>query len=225
MRPVVVEAWQYAARCRGCGTRTKGSYPAGLEPTRTFGPGVEVLLGCFHERHHVGYERLVELGRDLFGLATSQGGVENALRRLVEWARPTYAAIGETVRGSPVINSDETGARVAGQTQWQWTFQTPDASYHLIAPGRGSEAIKAFLDGVEPEVWGSGLYAPQILTPAAQHQICHSHEARDLTFVSEADAATSGSGLSSYATSSAARSACIMSATRSPPRRSPDAGC
>src|SRR5215204_7059876 len=60
VRPVVVEAWQYAARCRGCGTRTKGTYPAGLEPGRTFGPGIEAMLGYFHERHHVGYERLVE---------------------------------------------------------------------------------------------------------------------------------------------------------------------
>ena len=30
IRPVVVEAWQYAARCGGCGHRTKGTYPAGL---------------------------------------------------------------------------------------------------------------------------------------------------------------------------------------------------
>src|SRR4051812_20695309 len=68
VRPVVVEAWQYAAHCRACGMRTKGVYPAGLEPTRTFGPNVEALLGYFHERHHVGYERLVEVCRDVFGL-------------------------------------------------------------------------------------------------------------------------------------------------------------
>src|SRR5215212_997417 len=48
MRPVVVEAWQYAARCQGCGVRTKGTYPFGLEPTRTFGPQIEALLGYFH---------------------------------------------------------------------------------------------------------------------------------------------------------------------------------
>ncbi len=54
VRPVVVEAWQYAAGCRSCGTRTTGRYPAGLEPTRTFGPGIEALLGYLHERHHVG---------------------------------------------------------------------------------------------------------------------------------------------------------------------------
>jgi len=185
--PVVIEAWQYAATCAHCGVQTTGTYPAGLEPRRTFGPGIEALVSYLHERHHVGYERLVELCRDVFGLTISQGGIENALRRLVDRARPTYAAIRETVRGSPVILSDETSARVAGRTQWQWTFQTPEASYHLIAPSRGGEVIDAFLDGIEPEVWGSDLYAPQILTSATEHQICHSHQARDLTFAVEAD--------------------------------------
>jgi transposase len=185
--PVVIEGWQYAMTCADCGIQTVGAYPAGLEPRRTFGPGIEALLSYLHERHHVGYERLVELCRDVFGLTISQGGIENALRRLVERARPTYAAIGETVRGSPVINSDGTSARVAGKTHWQWTFQTPEASYHVIAPSRGGEVIDAFLAGVEPEVWGSDLYAPQILTPATAHQLCHSHQARDLTFASEAD--------------------------------------
>jgi transposase len=186
-KPVVIEAWQYAVTCAQCGEQTVGTYPAGLEPRRTFGPGIEALVSYFHERHHVSYERLVEVCRDVFGLAISQGGIENALRRLVERARPRYAAIRETVRGSPVINSDETGARVAGRTCWQWTFQTPEASYHVIAPSRGGEVIDAFLDGVEPEVWGSDLWAPQILTAAGAHQICHSHQARDLTFAVEAD--------------------------------------
>jgi transposase len=185
--PVVIEARQYSVACEQCGEQTAGTYPAGLEPRRTFGPGVEALLSYLHERHHVGYERLVELSQDVFGLAISQGGVENALRRLVERARPTYSAIREAVRGSPVINSDETGARVAGRTQWQWTFQTPEASYHLIAPSRGGEVIAAFLDGAEPEVWGSDLWAPRLLTPAGEHQICLSHQERDLTFASEAD--------------------------------------
>jgi transposase len=185
--PVVIEAWQYTAVCEQCGEPTAGTYPAGLEPRRTFGPGVEALLGYFHERHHLSYERLVEVCRDVFGLAISEGGVENALRRLVERARPAYAAIREAVRGSPVINSDETSARVAGRTQWQWVFQTPEASYHVIAPSRGGEVIDAFLDGVEPEVWGSDLWAPQILTPATEHQICLSHQERDLTFAVEAD--------------------------------------
>jgi transposase len=185
--PVVIEGWQYALTCAHCGVDTRGTYPAGLEPRRTFGPGIEALLSYLHERHHVGYERLVEVCRDVFGLAISQGGVENALRRLVDRARPTYTAIREAVRGSPVINSDETSVRVAGRTQWQWTFQTPEASYHVITASRGGEVIDAFLDGVEPEVWGSDLWAPQLLTPAKEHQICMSHQERNLTFAVEAD--------------------------------------
>jgi len=187
VQPVVIEAWLYAATCAHCEEQTMGAYPAGLEPRRTFGPGIEAVLSYLHERHHVGYERLVELCRDLFGLQISQGGIGNALRRLVERARPTYAAIRETVRGSPVINSDETGARVNGRPQYQWTFQSVKASYHLIVPSRSGEVIDAFLDGVEPEVWGSDLYAPQMLTPAGAHQICLSHQERDLTFAVEAD--------------------------------------
>jgi transposase len=187
VRAVVIEGWQYAVTCAHCGAETTGTYPAGLEPRRTFGPGVEALLTYLHERHHVGYERLVEVCRDVFGLSISQGGVENALARLVDRARPTYAAIGAMVRGSPVINSDETSARVAGRTEWQWTFQTPEASYHVIAASRGGEVIAAFLEGAEPEVWGSDLYAPQMLTPAGAHQICMSHQERNLTFAIDAD--------------------------------------
>ncbi len=80
--PVVIEGWQYAVTCAHCGVQTTGAYPAGLEPRRTFGPRLEALLSYLHERHHVGYVRLVELCRDVFGLAISQGGVENALRRV-----------------------------------------------------------------------------------------------------------------------------------------------
>ena len=134
--------------CAHCGTQTVGHLSGRAGAAADVRARIEALLSYLHERHHVGYERLVEVCRDVFGLAISQGGVENALRRLVERARPTYAAIRETVRGSPVINSDETSARVAGRTQWQWTFQTPEASYHVIAaepwrrgdrrlPGRG----------------------------------------------------------------------------------------
>jgi transposase len=187
VRPVVIEAWQYAARCAGCGHRTKGTYPAGLEPTRTFGPQIEALLGYFHERHHVGYERLVEVCRDLFGLRISEGAIDLALRRLAERARPTYEAIGAEVRAGPVIGSDETGARVAGKTAWQWVFQTPEASYHVVVPRRNAAVIAAFLGDTRPEGWVSDLWSPQLQVDAATHQICLSHQIRNLTYAVEAD--------------------------------------
>ena len=76
---------------------------------------------------------------------------------------------------------------MGGRNRWQWVFQTPEASYQVIAPSRGGEVIDAFLSGAEPQVWGSDLWAPQILTPATEQQICLSHQERDLTFAAEAD--------------------------------------
>jgi transposase len=187
VRSVVVEAVRYAARCAACGARTDAAYPVGLAPHRTFGPGIEALLGYLREAHHLGYERLEAVGRDLFGLSISQGAIANTLRRVAERARPAYEAIGAEVRASPVINSDETSARVEGRNQWHWVFQTPTASYHLIAPSRGGDVIDTFLDGAEPAVWGSDLWAPQVGTPAAAHQVCMSHQVRDLTYAIEAD--------------------------------------
>jgi transposase len=190
VRPMVVEAWRYAATCAACGARAEAPYPIGLEPWRRFGPQVEALLGYLREAHHLGYQRLEAVCRDVFGLRISQGAIAGLLGRLAERARPAYEAIGSQVRGSRVINSDETGARVNGRTRWQWVFQTPEASYHVIRPSRGAGVIDGFLNGAEPEVWGSDLWAPQAGTAAGAHQICMSHQVRDLTYAVEADEPT-----------------------------------
>ncbi len=67
-------------------------------------------------------------------------------------------------------------------------FQTPEASHHTSVPSRGGAVIDAFLDGAEPEVWGSDLWAPQLGTAAGAHQICLAHQIRDLTYAVEVDA-------------------------------------
>src|SRR5436190_609809 len=98
VQAVVVEARRYAIRCRACGTITRAEYPAGLEPTRVFGPGVEALLSYLHERHHVSYERLQELCVDWFRLELSEGAIANCLQRVAGRLTPQAAAIKEQVR-------------------------------------------------------------------------------------------------------------------------------
>src|SRR5829696_1391947 len=187
LRPVVIEAWVYAARCAACGERTVGETPAGLEAPRTFGPRVEALLGYLHHGHHLSHERLVAVCESVFGLRISEGAIAAALARLATRAEPEVAAIREAVRASPVINSDETGVRVDGRNWWQWVFQTATASAHVITRSRGAGVVDAFLAGAEPAVWGSDLWAPQVGTAADQHQVCLGHQVRDLTYAVAAD--------------------------------------
>jgi transposase len=181
--PVVLEAWRYAATCPHCGTTTTAAYPAGFEPTRVFGPHLEALWTYLHEQHHVGYARLAAIGRDLWRLAVSQGALANALRRGAARLRPQAEAIREQVRASPTIGSDETSARVNGRTHWQWVFQTPAASYHVIVPRRNGAVVQEFLGDAAPGTWVSDLWKPQLNAPAGRHQICLAHQLRELQYV------------------------------------------
>ncbi len=187
VRPVVLEVWAYAAHCDACGARTVAEVPPGFEPERTFGPRVEALLGYLHHGHHLSHERLATVCASVFGLTISEGAIAAALARLAERARPEAEAIGARVRASPVINSDETSVRVDGRNRWHWVFQTPSASYHTIRPSRGADVVAAFLGQARPEVWGSDAFGSQLTAPAAEHQLCLSHQIRDLTYAEEAD--------------------------------------
>ncbi len=183
VQPVVLEAWRYEATCPACGATTTADYPAGFEPTRVFGPHLEALWTYLHEQHHVSYARLAAIGRDLWHLAISQGALANALRRVATRLQAPAEAIREQVRASPVIGSDETSARVQGRTHWQWVFQTPTASYHVIVPRRNGAVVQDFLGDAAPETWVSDLWQPQLNAGAERHQVCLAHQLRALQYV------------------------------------------
>jgi transposase len=113
----------------------------------------------------------------------SQGALVNVLGRVAQRLAPQAAAIREQVRASPIIGSDETSARVNGRTHWQWVFQTPTASYHVIRPRRNGAVVPEFLGDAVPETWVSDLYRPQLNAGAARHQICLTHQLRELQYV------------------------------------------
>ncbi len=85
------------------------------------------------------------------------------------------------MRGSEVIASDETSARVKGKTHWQWTFGCATAVYHVIAPTRGKCVPTDFLGGVKPKMWLSDRLAAQ-LGHAEEHQFCLAHLIRDAQY-------------------------------------------
>src|SRR5688572_3868818 len=150
VRTVVIEVLRYQAECANCHQRTSAEPPPWFAPHATFGPRVEALLAYLHETHHVSYERLVELCQDVLGLRLSEGAIANALGRVATRAGPVVQRIREQVRASPVIHSDETGARVDGDNRCHWVFQTPTASYHLIAATKGAAVIAEFLGDQQP---------------------------------------------------------------------------
>jgi len=187
VKPVVIEARRYQVTCPACAEQQAAQYPPGLEPERTFGAGIQALVCYLHHVQHISYHRLEKLMRQVFGLDLSQGAIANLMRRAAGTLQPQAQKIRESIRASPVIGCDETGARVDGRNRWQWVFETEQASYHVIVPTRGSQTIEQVLGEAEPEVWVSDCFSAQLKAPAKQRQLCLAHQLRDLQYGIDAE--------------------------------------
>ena len=168
-------------RCAVCGARFKATPPAGQEPGTPFGPNIHAFLLTLHNAHHVGFERLSRLMREMFGLTISEGAISNALSRSHPKLEEEREKIRAELRKAPVIASDETTARLNGQTWRQWTFVSETAVLHEIDKSRSRSVALGVLGGHKPDVWVSDRYSGQ-QELAGQHQICLAHLLRDVQY-------------------------------------------
>jgi len=180
VRPVVIEAQRYAVDCPTCGQQQSADYPAGLEPERVFGPRLEASAHYLHLAHPLSYVRTQDILRDLFGLDISLGALVNVVKRASGTFHDAAQAILNDIRTSGVIGSDETRARIDGQTAWLWTLQTPTSAYYTIEPTRGAVVLETLMGDTLPMVWVSDLAKAQLKQPAILRQICLAHQTRDL---------------------------------------------
>ena len=77
--PVVTRINRRRGVCPGCRKRVAASAPDGFEPGSPFGPGLCALIIHLHVTQAIGFERLVCLLSEVFGLTLSQGAVANIL--------------------------------------------------------------------------------------------------------------------------------------------------
>lgn len=187
IQPVVIEARRYGCTCPDCGREQSADYPDGMESERVFGCRLTALVTYLHEIHHMSYVRLQTVLGIVFGLTVSVGGLVNLVKRTGSKLRPVAEEILDEIRHSEVVGSDETGARVDGQNQWQWVFVTEKATYHVIAPSRGAVVIEEVMGEAQPVVWVRDLWSAQCKGPGKHHQLCHAHQLRDLQYAVDSE--------------------------------------
>ena len=185
IRPVITRIHRHRGLCPTCQGRFCAPAPPGLEAGSPFGPGLCALVVHLHATQAISFERLARLLDEVFGLTISEGALVNILARakapLVRAAEPIAAA----VRQSAVVGSDETTARVAGKTWWQWVLLCSTAICHVIVPSRAAAVVEDFLDGHRPQIWVADRYAAQIGHGAAR-QLCLAHLLRDAQYAIDA---------------------------------------
>jgi transposase len=178
--PVVIETHQAEVVCPDCQRVTRGELPVGLDGGRSFGPRVAAAVVYLKHEQHLSYERVRQLCQDLFGVAISEGSASAILQRAGAAAQPVAAEIGTHVAQSAVIGSDETSARVAGRTWWQWVFRSVVGVYFLIRASRGAKVIAEVMGKQQAACWVSDCLSAQLKAPARRRQVGLAHQLRDL---------------------------------------------
>jgi len=184
VKPDVTRVRLFGGRCACCGERATATAPDGLEPGSPFGQSIAAMVVYLHYAHAIGLERLSALMAEMFALTISEGAISNILARAREPLCAAAAAIGETVRTSPVVCSDETSARVCGKTWWEWVFVATLAVLHVIQPSRGKAVVASVFGAVQPLVWVSDMLGSQ-RGHAVRWQVCLAHLLRDARYAIE----------------------------------------
>jgi transposase len=179
----VIEVRQYGVDCPHCGQPQIEQPPEGLEMDRTFGARLEATVVYYRQEQHISYERTEATLQNLHGVEISQGGIDQIMERAGQKAIPEAETIQAEVCQSQVINSDETGCRVAGENWWQWVFCTLNAVLHVIRDNRSEDVIREVMGASTADVWGSDCLTSQLKAPTRERQLCLSHQIRNLQAV------------------------------------------
>ena len=130
--PVAVTEYAYIAHtCPSC--RRRCVPPAQLEGVvmgkQRLGINLLSLVAALREEARLPF-RVIQWCLDtVHGLRLSVGAIVAATHRVAQMAQPVLTDIVERVRGSPVVNADETGWREDGHNGYVWTFSTPGLRY------------------------------------------------------------------------------------------------
>jgi transposase len=178
---IVVRAFRVpVGQCRTCGRRVQGRHS--LQTSDALG-AASVQLGAqvvafavvLNKQLGLSFGKIAMLLRQQYGLTVTPSGLVHAVHRAARQARPTYTALCQQIRGSPVVTPDETGWKVAGRLQWLWTVATPQTTVYAIQEGRGYPEAAVLLGRAFAGVIVRDGWAPYRRFTQALHQTCLAH--------------------------------------------------
>lgn len=180
VRPQVRRFDIHVGRCRGCGQRVQGRHPlqtsdaVGAAAVQ-IGPEAIATAAVLNKQLGLSFGKVATFFAERCGLRLARSAIVRALHRAAGKALPTYAALVQTVRGSPMVVPDETGWRVHAALWWLWVCVTPTTTVYAILPGRGFEEAASLLGASFAGILVHDGWAPYRRFTAAAHQTCLNH--------------------------------------------------
>ena len=180
VRPVVRRFDVHIGRCRGCQRRVQGRHALQTSDALgaaavQLGPHTIALAVSLNKQFGLSFGKIATVLRTRFALHLTPSALVRALHRAAAQSEPTYAALCETVRASPVVVPDETGWKVRGLLHWLWVFATASTTVYRIRRGRGFRDAASVIGADFAGGLGRDGWAPYRQFTNAFHQTCLGH--------------------------------------------------
>lgn len=178
--PIVRRFDVHVGQCHACHRRVQGRHPLQTSDALgaaavPLGPHAIALAVSLNKQFGVSFGKIATVFRTRFGLHVTPSVLVRARHRAAARGQPTYAALCESVRASPVVVPDETGWKVRGLLHWLWVFATATTTVYRIRRGRGCREAASVLGADFAGGLGRDGWAPYRQFTEAFHQSCVGH--------------------------------------------------
>ena len=174
------------AVCPKCAATVKGSAPEECKGTVNYGSAIRALSVVLTNYANVGIDKTHKILHDLLGVPISGGTIKNIMTQFATKTNDTIDEIRENLLKSSILHVDETGMRVAGQTQW--VHVASNSRYTLISvhKKRGKEGSET--GGILADYVGTIVHdgwKPYFGFDKCKHALCCAHLLRELNALIE----------------------------------------
>lgn len=187
--PVRIEVTEHQAEikaCPHCRVTVQAAFPPDVSQPVQYGPRLKAQASYLNTYHFIPHARTCELFGDFYGHTPAPALVKEANQAVETGSQPALAAIYDQLIQAEVEHFDESGLRVAGQTQWLHVASTEELTYYEAHPKRGQAAMHDI--GILPNFSGRAVHdhwQPYQTFDNCDHAYCNSHHLRELQFVTD----------------------------------------
>jgi len=144
-----------------------------------FGISVQAEVALLREQCRLPFRVIQDYLKARFNLRISLGQLVALVEGVARRGKAIVESFKEEIRGSPVVNGDETSWREDGQNGYVWSFSTDKIRYFLYRKSRSASVVKEVLGEQFDGVVVSDFYAAYN-AHLGLHQRCWVHLLRDI---------------------------------------------
>lgn len=156
-----------------------------------FGISVQAEVALLRQQCRLPFRVIRDYLKHRFGLRVSVGQLVALVGGLAQRGKAVVEELKQQIRGSPVVNGDETTWRENGQNGYVWSFSTGQVRYFVYDKSRAGAVVKEVLGEEFEGVLVSDFYGGYNVH-LGLHQRCWVHLLRDIHELKEKHAKDQG---------------------------------